>query len=147
MVSDVVEVKKVPSPQPIHPAPGQQLVLEGVPWRTYTQLLRLFDDRHLRLTYDQGTLEIMSPLPIHELYKKLIDRLVSTLVEELDWNMASYGSTTFKSRKRERGLEPDECYWIQNESTVRGQDILDLSKVPPPDLAIEIDITNSSLDR
>ena len=43
-----------------------------------------------------------------------------------------------------RGLEPDQCYYIQNEGKVWGKDHIDLQIDPPPDLAIEIDITSSS---
>src|SRR5262249_35357138 len=68
-------------------------------------------------------------------------------VEELGWNMVSYGSMTFKRRALKRGLEPDECYWIQNEPLMRHKDQVDLAVDPPPDLVIEIDWTRSALDR
>src|SRR6266542_4574101 len=97
----------------------QQLVLAGVSWRTYGRLLRAFDDRHVRLTYDRGDLEIMTLSPEHERFKHLLGLLISVLVEELGWDMAGFGSMTFKSSKQRRGLEPDECYWIQSESMVR----------------------------
>jgi Uma2 family endonuclease len=147
MVTEILAEETQATTQPILSVQGQLLVLENVPWQTYVRLLRLFANRHLRITYDQGALEIMAPLPIHERLKLLFDRFINTLAEELGWNIGSFGSTTFKSRKHKRGLEPDQCYWIQNEPAVRGQDNLDLSQVPPPDLAIEIDINNSSVDR
>jgi Uma2 family endonuclease len=124
-----------------------RLVLAGVSWRTYERLLRAFDDRHLRITYDRGSLEIMTLSPEHERFKHLLGLLIAVLVEELGWNMAGFGSMTFKRSKRRRGLEPDECYWIQNESLVRGKDRIDLRRDPPPDLVMEIDVTHSSLDR
>ncbi len=126
---------------------GQRLVLGGVSWRTYERLLRVFDDRHLRITYDRGALEIMTLSPQHERFKHLLVLLIAALVEELGWNMAGFGSMTFKRRKRQRGLEPDECFWIQSEPLVRGKDKIDLRRDPPPDLVIEIDWTRSSLDR
>src|SRR5437588_11765498 len=126
---------------------GQRLVLGDVSWRSYERLLRVFDDRHLRITYDRGALEIMTLSPEHERFKCLLSYLVLVLVEELGWNMASFGSMTFKRKKRGRGLEPDECYWIQNEPLVRGKDKIDLRRDPPPDLVIEIDWTHSSLNR
>lgn len=126
---------------------GQRLVLGSVPWRTYERLLRVFEDRHLRITYDRGALEIMTLSPEHERFKCLSSYLVLVLVEEVGWNMASFGSMTFKRRKRRRGLEPDECYWIQSEPMVRGKDKIDLRRDPPPDLVIEVDWTHSSLDR
>jgi Uma2 family endonuclease len=128
-------------------APGRQLLLEDVSWRTYGQLLRAFDDRHIRITYDRGDLEIMTLSPEHERFKRLLGLLVGVLVEELGWNMAGFGSMTFKHSQRRRGLEPDECYWIQSEAQVRGKDTIDLRNDPPPDLVLEIDVTRSSLDR
>lgn len=125
----------------------QRLVLGSVSWRMYERLLRAFDERHLRITYDQGNLEIMTLSPEHERFKHLLGLLIGTLVEELGWNMAGFGSMTFKKSKRRRGLEPDECYWIQSEPRVRGKDRVDLRRDPPPDLVVEIDVTHSSIDR
>ena len=132
----------------VAPTPsGQRLVLGDVPWRSYERLLHVFDDRHLRITYDRGALEIMTLSPEHERFKCLLSYLVLVLVEELGWNMASFGSMTFKRKKRRRGLEPDQCYWIQSEPMVRGKDKIDLRRDPPPDLVIEVDWSHSSLDR
>jgi Uma2 family endonuclease len=128
-------------------ASGGQLVLDGVAWRNYLQLLRALDDRHLRITYDRGALEIMTLSPEHERFKHLLNYLIGVLVEELGWDMAGFGSMTFKRSRQRRGLEPDECYWIRSEPLVRGKDRIDLQHDPPPDLVIEIDITHSSLDR
>jgi Uma2 family endonuclease len=134
-------VSKLASP------PGQTLLLQGISWRTYLRLLRAFADRRLRLTYDRGALEIMTLSPEHERFKNLLGYLILVLVEELGWNMASFGSMTFQGRKRRRGLEPDQCYWIQNEPLVRCQDTIDLNRDPPPDLVVEIDISPSAMDR
>jgi Uma2 family endonuclease len=123
------------------------LVLPGVSWNAYLRVLRAFDDRHLRITYDRGELEIMTISPEHERFKHLLGLLVGVLVEELGWNMSGFGSMTFKRRKRKRGLEPDECYWIQSEPLVRGKDKIDLRLDPPPDLVVEIDWTHSALNR
>jgi len=127
--------------------PGQSLLLSGVSWRTYLRLLRTFADRRLRITYDRGALEIGTLSPEHEHFKTLLGYLILVLVEELGGNMASFGSMTFLGRKRRRGLEPDQCYWIQNEPLVRYQDSIDLARDPPPDLVVEIDLSPSALDR
>jgi Uma2 family endonuclease len=125
----------------------QRLVLSAISWREYLHLLHAFDERRIRITYDRGDVEIMTVSSAHERLKCLINLLIATLVEELGWNVASYGNTTFKRRKRRRGLEPDECYWIQNESLVRGKDRIDLRREPPPDLALEIEVSQSVLNR
>lgn len=126
----------------------QRFVLYGEPWEAYIRLLRLFEGRrHLRITYDRGALEIMTLSPEHEQWKRLIGRLLVALTEELGLPLAEYGSMTMKRRKKLRGLEPDECFWIQNEPLVRNLKKYDLRRDPPPDLIIEVEITRSALNR
>jgi Uma2 family endonuclease len=125
----------------------QRFFLDGVSWDRYTRLLRAFSDRHLRLTYDQGNLEIMTLSHQHENLGCFLGRLAVTLTEEFELPIKEGGSTTFRRRRVEKGLEPDNCYWIASEAAVRGKTKIDLRRDPPPDLAIEIDITHSSLDR
>ncbi len=125
----------------------QRLVLHNVDWRTYSRLLRALDERHLRLTYDRGTLEIMTLTHEHESDAPFLGRLAVTLTEELGFPIKVGRSTTFRRRQKERGLEPDDCYWIASEPLVRGKRKIDLKVDPPPDLAIEVDITRSSLNR
>ena len=132
---------------PARSAPGR-LLLHGVDWRTYTRLLRLFEDRpSVRLTYERGSLEIMSPTDAHESDADFLGRLAVTLTEELGLPLKAGGSTTLRRRRRRRGLEPDKCYWIGHESTVRGKRRIDLRTDPPPDLVIEVDVTSRSLNR
>lgn len=131
--------------------PRGRLVITGEPWETYVRMLRIFNERrHLRITYDRGLLEIMTLSPEHEGYKHLIGRFVIVLTEELGLPLAAYGSLTFKRRRKSRGLEPDECYWIKNEALVRTLILMRLFKPqrhPPPDLVVEVDIESSSANR
>jgi Uma2 family endonuclease len=128
--------------------PEQRFILDGVGWRSYSRLLRAFADRPgVRLTYDRGALEIMTLSHEHENQGHLLGRLVIALTEELALPLKGGGSTTFRRRRRQRGLEPDECYWILNEPLVRGKDVIDLRRDPPPELALEIHVTHDSLDR
>jgi Uma2 family endonuclease len=101
-------------------APPQALLLYHVSWREYVRLGRILGDRPLRMTYDRGTLEIMTLSPEHERWKHLLGRLVETMSEELQLPIAGFGSMTCKRRKKRRGVEPDECYWIANEPLVQG---------------------------
>ena len=87
---------------------------------------------------------IMTPLLEHEVDKEYISDFVEILLEELDIEFCPLGSTTFKNQAVFKGIEPDSCFYIENESAVRGKYRLDLTIDPPPDLAIEIDITNRS---
>jgi Uma2 family endonuclease len=122
--------------------------LQGVRWETYQALvLDLAETPGKRLTYDQGTLEIMTPLPEHEVNKRLLGRIVEATTEVLGLEIYSLGSVTWSREDLQRGIEPDECYYITRESEMRGRLTFDLSVDPAPDLAIEIDITSSSLDR
>ncbi len=126
----------------------QRLVLDAVDWRSYTRCLRLFRDRPAtRITYDRGTLEIMTLSHEHESRVSILRRLVEALTEELNLPVKAGRSTTFRRRKQKRGLEADESWWIANEARVRGKTKIDLRVDPPPDLALEIDVTSSSLDR
>jgi len=125
-----------------------RVVLPNISWQTYQLLIRDFEQEPaIRLTYDRGMLEIRMPLDPHETYKKLLGRLVEAATEELDIEIRSLGSRTCDRADLARGLEPDQCYYIQNEALVRGVAQIDLNQFPPPDLALEIDITSSSINR
>ena len=125
--------------------PGQTVVLENISWSEFESILEdLGESRSARIAYDNGRLEIMTPLPEHEVNKEHINDFVKVLLEELDIEFCPLGSTTFKNQAMFKGIEPDSCFYIQNEAAVRGKYRLDLTVDPPPDLAIEIDITNRS---
>lgn len=125
----------------------QRLVLEGVSWPTYGRLLAELENRGVRLAYDQGRLEIMSPSYLHEIRKRQIGRMIEVLAEELDLEIVGGGSTTFRKEDDQRGLEPDECYWLAHAPAVMHKEEIDLAVDPPPDLAIEVDLTTDSLNK
>lgn len=125
----------------------ERIVLHDVSWRTYVTLLKDWQERRIWLTYDGSDLEIMSPLFEHEFYKGLIRRMIDLLTWELGIRVQSGGATTLRRKKLKKGLEADECYWIANAARVRGKRRIDLRIDPPPDLAVEIEITHSVLDR
>jgi Uma2 family endonuclease len=128
--------------------PGRCVVLEGVEWPAYEQIGDALRDRpHVRMTFDRGRLEIMTPSLEHERLKVLLDRLLQVLAEEADVALCGFGSTTYKRDVLERGLEPDQCYYHRNFPRVRGLRRIDLNRDPPPDLAVEIDVAHSSIDR
>ena len=127
--------------------PQQHLVLEDVSWEFYESLLRELQEQRLQITYDQGRLEIMSPLPKHESIKQIIGAMVTQIAMERNIPMRQLGSTTYRRRKLRKGLEPDQCYYVQNEKKVRGRDDLDFEIDPVPDLAVEADVTSRSIDR
>jgi Uma2 family endonuclease len=127
---------------------ADRVVLYNISWQQFENLLKdLGDHRAARIAYDQGTLEIMTPLPEHEYFKETIGDAVKDMAEELNLDYESYGSTTWRREIKQAGLEPDNCFYFQNEALVRGKLDFDLNQDPPPDLALEIDITSKSLNR
>ena len=133
------------------PAPSvpehQHLVLNDISWEFYERLLEEIGDRLVRVTFDEGSIEIMSPLPKHEKWIFRIGRLVELLAADVGMTIEGFGSTTFRRSDRQKGLEPDRCYYIQNAARVRDMDVFDPKVHPPPDLAIEMEVTRRSLPR
>jgi Uma2 family endonuclease len=128
--------------------PPNAVLLKNISWHTYENLLKELEQQPgLRLTYNRGLLEIMTPLDPHEKYKELLGNLVEAVTDELDIDICSLGSRTCNRADLERGLEPDKCYYIQNEDLVWNKEQINLNEDPPPDLAIEVDVTSSSLNR
>lgn len=121
------------------------VVLSDVSWGTFVALSK--EASGGRLAYDRGQLEIMSPSFEHESVKGLIGRLFEIFCLELDVDVASAGSTTLKRADLARGIESDECYYVSEAARVRGKDEIDLPFDPPPDLAIEVDISRSSVNK
>ncbi len=127
---------------------GETKIIHNVSWEEFENILaEMGDNRSSRVAYDRGRLEIMAPLPEHEGYKEIIGDLIKDLAEELNLDYRSFGSTRWKRQKELAGVEPDNCFYIQNESLVRGRLTIDLEQDPPPDLVLEIDITSKSIDR
>src|SRR5687767_13666018 len=135
--------------QPPVPSQPEPIVLEDVSWSTYESLLRDLQASHqnLRVTYDRGRMVVMSPLPKHEKWKSLLGAFVEAIADETGVPISTFGSTTWKRRDKRRGLEADECFYVQHEPQMRGKLDLDLKTDPPPDLAIEVDVRNHPLDR
>jgi Uma2 family endonuclease len=124
-------------------SPGQQLLLKNITWQQFETLLEeLGESRAARLSYSNGILEIMVPLPEHEKDKEIIGELVRILLDALQINFEPLGSTTFKNVAMSQAVEADTCFYIQNYRAVIGKDRIDLTIDPPPDLAIEIDLTS-----
>jgi len=127
---------------------GARLLLTDVSWEEYESILAALGDySHLRLAYDSGKLEVMCPSEKHEGYKGVFTHLIAVLTQELDQDFLSRGSTTLRKKRKAKGTEPDDCFYIRNYSLVAGKEEIDLSLDPPPDLAIEVDIASKSLNR
>lgn len=132
------------SPEPIT---EHRVVMEGISWDTYQRMLADIGEGRTRLTYDEGRLEVMSPSPFHEKLKKLIGRLLEAYADAIEIELEGFGSMTCAREDLKKGLEPDECYYVQNAPAVMGRDDIDLTVDPPPDLAIEVEVSRSSVSR
>ena len=126
---------------------SQRFLLHGVDWETYCKLRDALRGRHLHLTYDRGSLELMTLSLGHEWYGSMLGRFIETLTLELGQPLKSAGSTTLDREDLERGAEPDRCYYLEHEPLVREKNEIDLTVDPPPDLALEIDLSRSSIKR
>lgn len=122
------------------------VLLHHISWATYESLLRDNPDTpSTRLTYDRGDLLIMVTSLEHEEISCIIARLIQLLAEEFEVENRAFGSATYKRKDLQRGFEPDSCFYFKNEARMRGKKRLDLTKDPPPDLVVEIDITSPSI--
>ena len=123
-------------------------VLENISWQTFKLMLaETGSERKNRLAYENGIVEIMSPLMPHENSNRLIEVFVGVLCEELGLEIKRAGSLTLTRDDLERGAEPDSSYYIQNESLVRDKENIDLSEDPPPDLVLEVEYSRSAINK
>ena len=123
----------------------KRVILHGVAWDAYLQILNaLPQQRGSRLIYDNGLLEITMPLEDHEFSGRLIERFILTLVELYGMRIKTMGSTTMNYPQLQKGAEPDNAYYIQNQPLVKGRNV-DFAVDPPPDLVVEVDITHTDI--
>jgi Uma2 family endonuclease len=135
----------------IAPQGEKRVMLHDLTWGRYQQILKaLPETRAAQLTYDQGTLEIVMPPEDyeedHEYASELISLFIRILVGELGLKLKSIGSTPLDREDLDRGAEPDNAYYIQNQPRVAGRTI-DLAVDPPPDLVVDVDITHTDIDK
>jgi Uma2 family endonuclease len=126
-------------------SPGQRIQLQDINWNEFEAILdELGQNRASRIAYSDGVLEIRMPLPEHEIDNELISDMVKILLEELDISNECFGSTTLKRQDMAKGIEPDQCFYIENAAVMIGKRRIDLTIDPPPDLAIEVDVTSKT---
>lgn len=126
---------------------GKLITLTGIKWLTFKAIMSdVGDGRAWRIAYAEGVLEIRMPLTEHEEPVGMIEHFVGVLVDEMEIEMRQLGALTLEREDLTRAIEPDTCFYIQNESVVRGKSI-NLPADPPPDLVVESDYTSSSLNK
>jgi Uma2 family endonuclease len=124
-------------------APGSAITIENINWQEFESILEeLGEKRAARVAYSHNTLEIMVPLPEHEIPRDLISDMVKILLKVTKIMYQPFGSTTFK-KTGVAGVEPDACFYIQNYQQMIGRRRLEPND-PPPDLALETDVTSKT---
>ncbi|CAN5192188.1 Uma2 family endonuclease [soil metagenome] len=127
---------------------GRTVLLTGISWMEYENFLQAFWGKtNLSLAYDNGKLEIMPKSPKHEEFSRLISKFVFIYSEVFDLTVEERGSATFKRTHFQKGVEPDECFYIQNADSIIGLGNWNLEDFPAPDVAVEVDLTTDSLDK
>jgi Uma2 family endonuclease len=150
MTTHVLEKTRKPAKarQAVAEPETQFIELEHVSWESYEKLLRDTEGQHVKFTYDNGRLVLMAPIsPSHEIPKNLLGRMIEALTEELDIPIIGVGSATWKRKDLAKGLESDECYFIQHAGQVRKKKVWNLRRDPPPDLVVEVDVTHHPINR
>ncbi len=147
-MSTVTETRTA-SPPVSRPIEARQMfTLDNITWDQYVTIADALPDKPgLRITYDGERLELMTTSQRHERVKRLIGRMIEMTTLELMMDLQSGGNVTMRREDIERGLEPDECYWIANARAMIGVNDLDMTIHPPPDLALEIDVKSRSIAR
>src|SRR5262245_7755767 len=137
-----------PKPAPGFPDKEQVMLLNDISWDDYVTIGRVFQDRPaIRLTYDDGRLEIMTTSPLHEKWKKRLSRVVEVLAEELGMAFETAGQMTFEREDLKKAFEGDDCFWFAHEPQVRGKPTWDAHLDPPPDLFLEIEVSRRAIKR
>ena len=130
------------------PQPEHRFLLPGVGWGGYEVLLTLVGDGHVRLACDGEDVELMSPSFDHEDYKGVIRRIIEAVLLDLKIPWRGAGSTTWRSKATEKGLEADECYYLTSLHRLPARrSTINLDVHPAPDLALEIEISRGALNR
>ena len=141
-------VTTTPTPEQKEVIAESSITLRGVSWQTYKALMAdVGDDRAWRIAYNQGVLEIRMPGQKHEVPKILIGDFVSAIADELEIEIMQLGAFTLEREDLTGAVEPDTCFYIENESRVRGLEEIKLPDNPPPDLVVESDYTSSSINK
>ena len=124
------------------------LIQHGVSWDDYEELLEAVgESSSLRISYDEGTLQAMSPSSKHENCAILIERLVDLLSIRRRIKVLFYGSTTIKKQREHKGAEPDACFYVQTADAVGTKEQIDFNTDPPPDVVVEIDLHHESISK
>jgi Uma2 family endonuclease len=122
-----------------------EITFHNVSWEEYEELLEEVGEASgLRISYDEGTLNVMTLSAKHEKYERFLEKLLGLVSVRLGINISSFGSATMRKQKKRKGNEPDLCFYVQTAHVIGNRIDLDFESDPPPDVAVEIDIHHDS---
>ena len=128
--------------------PASTLTLRGLSWDEYEALLDAVGETSaLRISYDEGTLQVMTLSSEHEHYAGLIKDFVRLASLVLRIKVLSFGSTTIKKVHALKGTEPDACFYVQSAGKIGNKIHIDFATDPPPDIVVEVDISHESMTK
>jgi Uma2 family endonuclease len=123
------------------------LIFHNVTWEDYEELLAQVGEANgLRISFNDGTLKVITLSSEHEKYAFFINNLVSALRLRLRINILFFGSATMRKRDKTKGYEPDACFYVQTAAAIGNRIVLDFAVDPPPDVVVEVDIHHDSRD-
>ena len=125
--------------------PEVRMVLENISWSTFVDLAEQRRGSVPRMTYDEGTLEMMRPQFKHENLGCLIGRMIETYSEVRGIEITSVGSMTVKRDDLEKAYEADESYYVTHAEELLDKEELDFATDPAPDLVVEVELTSSAI--
>lgn len=128
--------------------PAAVVTFHDVSWEEYEQLIEdLGEAAGLRVSYNQGTLQIMAVSSEHESYAAFINLLIGHLSFRLRTNIRFFGSATMRTKKKRKGSEPDACFYVQSAPVIGNRIQIDFAVDPPPDVVVEVDIHHDSREK
>jgi Uma2 family endonuclease len=127
--------------------PRQRFTFDNASWEFYEETIGVLSGSRARVTYDRGRMELVSPSNWHEVGGGVVGRMVELYAVEMELPLAVAGSTTLQRKDLRQGVEPDRSYYVSTPPPPTSDEAFDLSKVPPPDLVVEVDVTSSSVPR
>ncbi len=148
-MSALLEAPSVQSDAPRGDGPrADHICLYDVPWDSFVKVIDALPGRSLRVGYDRGTLEIMNVSAKHGRGQSFLSRIVTALAEEFDVELEGVGNMTCLREDLSKGIEPDDAWYVgENAVALQGRDEIDLDVDPPPDLAVEMEVSRTVLNR
>jgi Uma2 family endonuclease len=124
------------------------VIFRHISWEDYEDLLeQVGEASHLRISYNDGTLQVMTLSTEREKYVRFFESLMTAVRLRRRINILSFGSATMRKQKRGKGNEPDACFYVQTADLIGNRIQLDFATDPPPDIAVEVDVHHDSLEK